>query len=152
MKRCLLIFAFFVGLIPNMKEMTLESVYCVMGQGMYDEDGEYQCVNASEQVCHLCYGCYDIMDDFCPNCYFYCDVCKLTLSKDAYHKHDTNGDSIFENEDPSGTGDYKEGDKIFRMIYICMTCKQRFEQLSDVKVHAAQKNHTGFDTDYEPIN
>ena len=69
MKRVLLLIAFFVGLIPNLKEMNLECVNSVVGQSMYGEEGGGSCEDLVEQNCDNCGGCicedygYKTMDD-----------------------------------------------------------------------------------------
>lgn len=141
MKKILLSIIFFIGLIPNLKDMCLESAYCAKGQGMYNEEGEYQCEIHAEQVCNICYECYDVMASFCPNCYFFCDVCKITWTMDAYHKHDTNGDGIFEDEDPDGTGHYEVQ---YKEVFICSKCRKEFEILDGAKTHAIKTGHTNF--------
>lgn len=71
MKRIFLLIAFFVGLIPNLQKMSLESAYYAVGQSMYNEG---DICDTDEYVCDYCGGCHTIGSIICN--YLYCYDCK----------------------------------------------------------------------------
>ncbi len=131
MKRLLFLIAFFVGLIPNLKDMCLESAYCAKGQTLYNEEGEYACENPAEQSCRICNGCYDIMESYCPDCFFYCNECKLHYEESARHDH--RDDTPFD-------------ESKYLTYYMCGDCSFKSTNYNTLYAHQDLMNHNGTQT------
>lgn len=129
MKRCLLIFAFFVGLIPNMKEMTLGSVYCVMGQGMYDENfwdevPEGSCEDLGGIWCEICSTCHAETNTN-SSCQTKCEQCGIYYPTGSGHYHNDTDDDSENSSDNNDNGgeDSNIGFEINNKYrYLCLNC------------------------------
>lgn len=134
MKRYLLIFAFFAGLIPNMKEMTVESVYCVMGQGMYDE-GEVSpfstCNICNENLVTVGYGLEAVT--YCPICQFYCKKCKEVIYEGQKDTHTCEAED--EDEDSDGSSNEQT------VLYQCLICLYYTYDETQIEEHRKLYNH-----------
>lgn len=129
MKRVLLLIAFFVGLMPNLKEMNLECVNSVVGQSMYGEDpNNYPFDKCDEglESCFFCGNCYGL-DNYCTECYNYCSVCRTRYLKTDTHKHDDDESNNNNNDDSSNNNNNSSSNNNSSVTYYyCVICGQKF--------------------------
>ena len=108
MKRIFLLIAFFVGLIPNLKEMCFECAYCVMGQSMYDENfwdevPEGSCEDFGGIWCDICSTCHAETNTN-PSCLTECEQCGISYPTGSTHYHNDNGNDNNDDNDNNDEG------------------------------------------------
>ena len=130
MKRILLLIVFFAGLIPNLKEMCMESVYEVKGQSFYDE---FEIEIDTFPHCYICLGSLVEVGfgsetiEYCPNCEFYCELCNkafyrtpspddIAIHFSAEHENNSGGN---DNDEEDDNNDSNEENVKY---YICLEC------------------------------
>jgi len=128
MKRVLLLIAFFVGLMPNLKEMNLECVNSVVGQTLYNEGGDSSCEETVEQTCDICGGCYSYFESYCPNCFYYCDKCGLHYEESARHEH---------------KDDEPVDERKYITMYMCEDCGYKTMDDNSLYTHQTVCHHSG---------
>lgn len=142
MKRMLLLITFFVGLIPNIKKMELESVYSIKSQILYNEN------ETNTPSCVFCMG--DVIEEgsgtekvyYCPICQFYCEKCNEAFSIGFQDTHicedNENEDEDNENEDED------EDSTSSSMSYLCLQCKIYLSSEERKKAHQDTYGHIYF--------
>lgn len=156
MKRVLLLIVFFVGLVPNMKDMCVESLYNVKGQTLYGEQyGEPfpHCQICLGELVETGYGNEAV--EYCPNCQFYCSTCKDAFYKtedgddEAIHysshesENENDGDEGDNNDDNNDNND--EDESVENKYYICLSCLNPLVlTLEERNIHIRQYGHKYF--------
>lgn len=118
MKRILLLIVFFVGLIPNLKEMCMESVYEVKGQTFYfeyEDDTFPHCGICSDPDLIEANYENDVVY-YCANCQFYCETCHQAFDKSV------SGENQHEAIHPKDEDNNENEESPANKYYICLSC------------------------------
>lgn len=145
MKRLLLLIAFFVGLIPNLKDMCLESAYCAKGQSGYEELNQGGISHYPK--CELCDArleegfINDKRIQFCPYCDSFCERCGTVFRKDQEGTHTCPAN----NDDSSENGNNPSNPTNPSYRYKCLTCLTILYTEQQKKDHIARYNHYSYE-------